>query len=171
MALFENPNDPIQPKPGVYCWYASKGDCKVSLYVGQAGGKNSFTVKGTLFRGVSQVQRNTLSSDSANNYRTVDVDFIIGTVIKLLEQEGFLCTWRHLDDDPSKEINYVRTQKPLLQTDKGHIREQLRLREEQEYYWKLTKYKTQSEKTTRIVEAESRISHVLRTLVKEESLR
>jgi hypothetical protein len=37
MAIFENPNAPIQPCEGVYCWYAEKADRQIAIYVGQAG--------------------------------------------------------------------------------------------------------------------------------------
>jgi len=138
MAKFENPNDPMQPKGGVYCWYAKKNKLKIAIYVGQAGGRQSFAIRGTLFRGVSEVQRNTFSSDSVNSYRTIDVDFIVGTAIAFLEVEhGFECIWRHVDDEPKNEGNWVRAEKPILQDINGRVKEKLRLRNEDKDHWKL----------------------------------
>ncbi len=163
MASFEDVHD--QPKAGVYGWFARRGETLVCLYIGQAGGRRSVIQKGTLFRGVSQLQRNTFSTDSAHRYRAIDVDFIVGTAIKLFEREGYPCLWQHLDDDPAKEAAYIRQHTPLLQSGMGHIREELRLREEREGYWQLRRLVTRQEREARVVEATDRIEQVLRRLL------
>jgi len=82
MAIFENPNEPPQPQKGVYGWYAKKGDKKMTIYIGQAGGKNSPLPTGTLFRGASELQRSVFSSNpKEDNYSTIDTDFIVGTAV------------------------------------------------------------------------------------------
>jgi hypothetical protein len=64
MASFANPNSPVQPQKGVYGWYARKdGEDPITIYVGNAGGRKSLLPKGTLNRGVSELQRNTLKSN------------------------------------------------------------------------------------------------------------
>jgi hypothetical protein len=76
-AIFKNPNDPDQPQRGVYGWYAQKsGEEPITIYIGSAGQKRSFLQKGTLFRGVSELQRNTFTSNSPN-YNALDTDFTV----------------------------------------------------------------------------------------------
>jgi len=88
MAIFENPNDPVQPQCGVYGWYAQTADTQITIYIGEAGKKGSLTPKGTLFRGVSELQRNTFTSNSPD-YNSLDTDFIVGTAIRFFENKGF----------------------------------------------------------------------------------
>ena len=99
MAIFKNPNSPAQPQAGVYGWYAEKdGGKRISIYIGMAGRKKSFIPKGTLFRGVSELQRNTFTSNSPH-YDKLDTDFIVGTAIRFFEGKGYLCVWEHLRID------------------------------------------------------------------------
>ncbi|MBW1702958.1 MAG: hypothetical protein JRJ50_12735 [Deltaproteobacteria bacterium] len=85
MAIFGNPNFPVQPQRGVYGWYAHKnGKETIAIYIGMAGQKESFLPKGTLFRGISELQRNTFTSNSPN-YNALDTDFIVGTAILFFE--------------------------------------------------------------------------------------
>jgi len=169
MAKFENPNDPIQPKGGVYCWYAEKNHLKIAIYVGQAGGRQSFAIRGTLFCGVREVQRNTFSSDSVNSYRTIDVDFIVGTAIVFLEEEhGFECIWRHVDDEPKNEGNWVRSEKPILQDINGRVKEELRLRKEERGYWKLAASGSRNGKVRTISEAQGEIRKRVKVLMNEK---
>ena len=88
MAIFENPNSPCQPHEGVYGWYAQKdGQETIAIYIGMAGQKMSFIPKGTLFRGISELQRNTFTSN--HPYNTLDTDFIVGTTILYFESLGY----------------------------------------------------------------------------------
>jgi len=123
---FEKPNDPEQPQSGVYRWYTEiKGDV-ITLYVGNAGGRKTkipSELKGTLFRGVSQAQRNTFSQDKGNK---LDTDFIIGTVIEYFIKKNYDCHWEHIDDNPENEIKHCTKRHPMIQDSKGQILKDLR---------------------------------------------
>ena len=108
-------NDPIQPQKGVYGWYAQKdGSEPIAIYVGLAGQKQSLLPKGTLFRGISELQRNTFVQEYPNcNY--LDTDFIVGTTIIFFENKGFSCVWKHLSNKPQEELTVVRSERPILQ--------------------------------------------------------
>jgi len=136
MAIFENPNDPAQPKEGVYGWYAIKNGQDTAIYVGMAGKKNAYIPKGTLFRGVSELQRNTFTSN-APRYDKLDIDFIVGTAIIYFEKHGYSCVWRHICNDPTREREYVNKQKPLLQDHRNaNIISEYRIKKEADGYWK-----------------------------------
>jgi hypothetical protein len=141
MVIFENPNSPTQPQRGVYAWYARKpGDEPLTIYVGMAGKKDSIILKGTLFRGISELQRNTFTSNSPD-YNALDTDFIVGTAIKCFRDHGFSCVWRHIDNDPRNEVECVRVQKPILQNANGLIWPKYRLRKSEKGYWQVRKTK------------------------------
>src|SRR5438046_10142218 len=110
MATFQNPNSPVQPQKGVYGWYAQKGrDEQIAIYIGNAGEKESFLPKGTLFRGVSELQRNTFTSNSSTSrYSTLDTDFIVGTAILYFEKNGYSCVWKHISNEASSEERHVK---------------------------------------------------------------
>ena len=115
MAVFKNPHSPVQPQAGVYGWFAEKdGERRISIYIGMAGQKESPISKGTLFRGVSELQRNTFTSNSPH-YDKLDSDFIVGTAILFFEKKGYRCVWEHLSDDPTEELTIVMSEKPVLQ--------------------------------------------------------
>jgi hypothetical protein len=136
MAIFENPNSPLQPQKGVYGWYAQKeGQEPIPIYIGMAGQKKSFLLKGTLFRGISELQRNTFTSN-APAYTALDTDFIVGTAIIYFERNGYTCVWKHLSNDPAEENNYVETQRPLLQNGRNaNIRNEFRINKTDQGYW------------------------------------
>ena len=117
MAIFANPNSPIQPQPGVYSWSANKnGNESITIYIGNAGAKSGLLPKGTLYRGVSELQRCTFTSDESTSYHsTLDTDFIVGTAILFFERIGYSCVWTHLSNDPGDERRLVRERKPVLQ--------------------------------------------------------
>jgi hypothetical protein len=52
-----------------------------------AGQKKFFLSKGALFRGVSELQRNTFTPNFPH-YNKLDMDFIIGTAIRFFEEYG-----------------------------------------------------------------------------------
>lgn len=112
----------------MYEWIAidDKGCCIV-IYVGRAGGKKGscYSEKGTLYRGISELQRSVFTSNSPK-YDKLDTDFIVGTAIKFFETEGFTCYWRHIDDDPQKEKHYVKLKNPILQDKNGRIKNKFR---------------------------------------------
>ena len=122
MAIFLNPNNPVQPLKGVYKWFAV-GKCYISIYIGQAGDRKGscYSKKGTLYRGMSELRRSVFTSNSPK-YDKLDTDFIVGTAIKFFETEGFTCYWRHIDDDPQKEKYYVKLNNPILQDKYGRIK-------------------------------------------------
>ncbi len=136
MAVFRNPNYPVQPRAGVYGWFAEKdGERQISIYIGMAGQKESFIPKGTLFRGVSELQRNTFTSNSPH-YDRLDTDFIVGTAIGFFERKGYLCVWEHLGDDPTKELAIVASEKPVLQNVvNAKIKDDLRVPKNEKGYW------------------------------------
>jgi len=140
MAVFKNPNSPVQPQAGVYGWFAEKdGARRISIYIGMAGKKKSFISKGTLFRGVSELQRNTFTSNSPY-YNKLDTDFIVGTAIRFFEGKGYRCVWEHLNDDPSRELTIVASKKPVLQDiGNARIKDRFRISKEKNHYWQMRK--------------------------------
>ena len=125
--IFKNPNEPRQPVGGTYRWYCvDESGSEVPLYIGQAGGKRSGPVRypSTLGRGISELQRGTLSADGG---RTLDVDFIVGTLIRYLQDEGYDCIWEHLSNDPHEERERCRQQRPMLQDDAGNLHQRFKL--------------------------------------------
>ena len=140
MAIFKNPNSPVQPQAGVYGWFAEKNDARIiSIYIGMAGQKKSFLPKGTLFRGVSELQRNTFTSNYPH-YNKLDTDFIVGTAIRYFEEKGYLCVWEHLSDDPSKELTIVSSEKPVLQNiGNAMIKDEFHATKQQNGYWQARK--------------------------------
>jgi hypothetical protein len=140
MATFENPNDPVQPQIGVYGWYASKGGAaQTAIYIGAAGQKTSYLKKGTLFRGVSQLQRNTFTSNSPD-YDALDVDFIVGTAIRFFESKGYACLWKHISNQPEDEIRFVKADLPVLQnTGNGRVKDEFRIKKNRKLYWQSRK--------------------------------
>jgi hypothetical protein len=159
MAIFKNPNSPVQPQAGVYGWLAEKdGSRRISIYIGMAGQKESFIPKGTLFRGVSELQRNTFTSNSPY-YNKLDIDFIVGTAIRFFERRAYLCVWEHLSNDPKKELPLVASVKPLLQNVGGRIKDEFRIHKDEKGYWKTRK----NEEGLR--EAESEVFSALEKLV------
>jgi hypothetical protein len=137
MVTFENPNAPQQPQKGVYAWYARRGDKRRAIYVGQAGQKNSVLPKGTLFRGVSELQRNTFTSNSPF-YDKLDTDSIVGTALLFFGQNGYECMWKHISNDPQQEVHLVAQERPILQNEKtAEIRPEFRLKK-RDGRWKLS---------------------------------
>jgi hypothetical protein len=113
--VFRNPNEPEQPRQGVYRWFCEGRDQpETTFYVGQAGGRRPSLVRraGTLARGVSELQRGGLSSD---NRHTLDTDFVVGTMIMYLVEHGFDCIWEHISDKPADEPDICRRYNPKLQ--------------------------------------------------------
>jgi len=111
----------------------------LTIYIGMAGQKKSFISKGTLFRGVSELQRNTFTSNSPH-YDKLDTDFIVGTAIRFFEGKGYLCVWEHLTDDPSRELTIVASERPVLQNiGNAKIKNEFRVQKEQKGYWQVRK--------------------------------
>jgi hypothetical protein len=141
MISFINPNNPQQPQKGVYGWYAKKDGKLITIYIGQAGKKSSLLPKGTLFRGVSELQRNTFSSNSPS-YDKLDTDFIVGTAVLFFNNNGYDCEWKHIDNDPNAEATYVKKENPILQKDKDlDIKEKFKIQKSYGYWKKLDRVK------------------------------
>ncbi len=136
MAYFKNPNSPIQPQSGVYGWFAEKdGMRQIAIYIGNAGQRKSLTPRGTLFRGVSELQQNTFTSNSPS-YDKLDTDFIVGTAIKFFELIGYTCYWEHLHNDPAEESDFVEKYQPIIQYwNRPVINEELRCHKKETGYW------------------------------------
>jgi|GEM_PF-1601813 len=163
MIRFRNPQ--MQPRSGVYCWWGTTGGNNFLLYVGSAGKKNGSLQRCTLLRGVSELARTPFASSSKGKRQSLDTDFVVGTVIKLVQEKfGWDCEWEHLCDDPSQEITYIRNWKPILQKKNGHLHESLLSREEKGY-WQVAGRKTESEKEDLVKEAERRIDDALQALM------
>jgi hypothetical protein len=142
MAIFQNPNDPPQPKAGVYGWYAQKdGQEPITIYVGKAGEKKCLLPTGTLFRAVGELHRVPFTSNERTSlYSTLDTNFIVGTAIRYFEEKGFVCVWKHIDHDPKEEKHWVAKQKPILQDPKtADIKAEFRMRKSESGYWKTRK--------------------------------
>jgi hypothetical protein len=138
MITFENPNTPQQPQKGVYAWYAKKEDKMITIYIGEAGKKGSVLPKGTLFRGVSELQRNTFSSNSPS-YDKLDTDFIVGTAVLFFSQNGYECIWKHISNDPQQERCFVAQQTPILQDENNtDIKPEFKSKKGIAGYWKLS---------------------------------
>jgi hypothetical protein len=153
--IFENPNSPQQPQKGVYGWYARKGNQTITIYIGQAGNKKTCLPKGTLFRRVSELQKNTFTSDSPN-YANLDTDFIVGTAIDFLVKNGYDCVWRHISDEPADEQIIVRRERPILQNVSADIKIQFKKIPCSIGKWKLN--------PELVDEAENKIFHVLQEM-------
>jgi len=140
MAIFENPNDPVQPQVGVYGWYARKVGAKpVAIYIGSAGQRKSYLEKGTLFRGVSELQRSTFTTNSPN-YDELDTDFIVGTAIRFFENRGYSCAWKHVSNHPGDEVRFVKADQPILQnTSNARIKGEFRMKKNERHYWQSRK--------------------------------
>jgi hypothetical protein len=114
MPIFKNPNDPRQPKAGVYGWFFEHQGKTHCVYIGQAGMPASHTERCTLFRGISQLARITFSSDGKGE--KLDTDFVVGCAIRYVENVfGVECFWEHLSDDPANEKAICRERRPLIQ--------------------------------------------------------
>ena len=156
MAIFVNPNNPPQPQGGVYGWYAKKDEKEpIAIYIGMAGRKKSLLQKGTLFRGISELQRNTFTSNSPK-YNVLDTDFIVGTAILFFEKKGYSVEWKHLNDDPNAEKDVVIDEKPILQNQNTRIKIEFKIKNDsKKFYWKSRK------NDSGVVEAERAIISLL----------
>jgi hypothetical protein len=124
--LFENANEPEQPCPGVYRWYVVAATGEVTVYVGRAGLRGrQVSTPSTLRRGLQEVQRSCVTSDKG---QFLDTDFVVGTALIVLREEGFVCRWQHLADDPTAERAEWLRHKPLLQPTSPRLDSSLRLR-------------------------------------------
>jgi len=142
MAILENPNSPSQPKAGVYGWYAQKdGQESIAIYVGKAGEKKCLLPTGTLFRAIGELHRVPFTSNEQQSlYSSLDTNFIVGTALRYFEARGFVCVWKHIDDDPKQEKYWVGKQKPILQDLKtADIKPEFRMRRNEVGYWKARK--------------------------------
>lgn len=137
MIIFENPNTPQQPQKGIYAWYAEKDGRTLTIYIGQAGLKDTCLPKGTLFRGVSELQRNTFSSNSPT-YDILDTDFIVGTAVKYFNEKDYQCIWKHISNDPKNERDFVLKEKPILQNVNADILDKFKRIKSSTGPWKLT---------------------------------
>jgi len=114
MPYLVNPNIPQQPAAGVYEWFYEMDGERVSLYIGQAGQRESPTPASTLFRGLQELAQKTFCSDGKG--RNLDTDFVVGCAIKFVEQEiGAQCNWEHISSDCSQERSFCQTRQPRIQ--------------------------------------------------------
>ena len=132
--VFLNANNPEQPASGVYRWFYLTDNREVTFYVGSSGRKQKQTGNpGTLGRATSHLQA------AYPNYKDpkpeLDTDFIVGTTIKFLKSKGVVCFWQHLSNDPKDEIPLIKNYKPKLVNQKGHIKSDIKKRNDGEK-WK-----------------------------------
>ena len=136
MASFLNPNNPPQPQKGVYGWFITLSEGARCLYIGAAGKRRSAKEKGTLLRGVTELFRETFSTDSPS-YQTLDTDFIVGTAIRFFEVNSGPVFWEHLSNDPSEEERFAKEYRPLIQKPGApEILPQLKVKKSEIHYWK-----------------------------------
>ncbi|MES2304974.1 MAG: hypothetical protein V4558_05680 [Gemmatimonadota bacterium] len=123
--MFDNPNAPEQPAKGVYRWFYRHADGEVTIYVGCAGNRaKTVGAPSTLKRGVQEAQRSCVSSDKG---KRLDTDFVVGTALHYLKQQGHDCIWQHISDNPTEERSICRKLNPLLQSGASNIHSHLRL--------------------------------------------
>jgi len=156
MVIFDNPNLPAQPKEGVYLWYAKKGERIENIYIGNAGERKSkYSIKGTLFRGISELQRNSFTTNSPK-YDLIDTDFIIGTALKYFESIGWECHWKHINNDPKKEVELCLEHQPLfLQVEKRPIIKKKFKLKKSEGRWDIESYNMAETQLIEIFEKEA----------------
>jgi hypothetical protein len=136
MATFRNPNSPQQPQPGVYGWFLMIQGKDRCLYIGSAGKRATAKTKGTLLRGITELQRDTFSSDSPK-YQRLDTDFVVGTAIRFFENEGYSVYWKHISDDPQQEKDLHAKWLPLIQKpNTPYILSNLKIPKTKLRYWK-----------------------------------
>lgn len=135
MAYFKNPNNPQQPQPGVYGWFVESPKGKFCIYIGEAGKRKSPKQKGTLLRGVTELQREAFSTDSPN-YQKLDTDFVVETTIRYLERKELKVFWEHLSNDPENEKDLAKEFKPLIQNETPYIYKELKIEMPEKHYWK-----------------------------------
>lgn len=129
--IFKNPNEPKQPTEGVYRWsYIGKDRTEIPFYVGRSADRWHGPVgrASTLSRGVSELRRGG-SLSSSEGHRTLDPDFIVGTMIMYLTGLGFDCVWEHVRNDPSQEKNLCHKPEPnpILQDGNAGILKEFKL--------------------------------------------
>lgn len=131
--LFDNPNSPEQPSKGVYRWFFRDSAAEVTIYVGCAGNRRQ-TVgdPSTLKRGIQEAQRSCITSDKG---RSLDTDFIVGTALRFLKNQGHDCIWQHISNTPSDERALCIRHRPLLQSGGTTIRPQFRLAKPDRGLW------------------------------------
>jgi hypothetical protein len=141
MAIFENPNCPVQPQAGVYGWYARKDGREITIYVGESGKRKSLFPSSTLYRGVCQVQRSPFTSNSKKDlHSSLDTNFIVGTAIRYFENDHYSCVWKHICDDPKQERCCAQRENPILQSAaSADIKAEFRVKKSQVGYWKAKK--------------------------------
>ena len=108
-----NVNNPVQPQKGVYEWRANKNGESISIYIGQVGRQKSVFKKGTLKRGLEELEKGGVVS--SNKGKTIDTRFIVGTAIEFFISKGYTVYWEHLDNNSDKELEHIKTKKPILQ--------------------------------------------------------
>ena len=169
MATFRNPNDPQQPQRGVYGWFVTLADGGRCLYVGEAGKRSSPKEKGTLLRGVTELFRETFSTDSPG-YQSLDTDFVVGTAIRFFESKAGPVFCEHLANDPGEEDRWVREYKPLIQkAGVPEILPQLKVKMDEIHYWR---WSPSDHKRCRrkVAEAEQRVHAELDKLLSNKPL-
>lgn len=159
MAIFKNPNNPVQPQPGVYGWFGESKGSSICIYIGESGKRNSVKEKGTLLRGVTELQRDTFSTDSPN-YQKLDTDFVVGTAIRYFETKGYDVFWEHVSNDPNQEKEFARLFQPVIQNTIPHIHRVLKIESSDKLYWKWPK-DDREKCLQKLQEAEDRIFKVL----------
>ena len=101
---------------GVYAWFFyARNNCedKKYFYVGESGGrknsKGNALARAISYRGSPRVLVNA-------PYKKLDTDFIVKICIDYLLENGMNCYWEHIDDDPGREMCWVKEYKPIIQS-------------------------------------------------------
>ncbi len=82
----------------------------------------------------------TYATFTSNKGKSIDTDFIVGTVLQHIEHElNVQCVWEHLDDDPKKEHQFCMNKRPALQDPStGKIFTELKCEHKGINNWKIT---------------------------------
>jgi hypothetical protein len=138
--------------PGIYKWYFILENKNIPIYIGKSN-------KDSLLRGTSEAFRMTFSTDS--EYKQLDTDFVVGTVLKILSIDyDLICYWEHIDDDSSKEKEYLVLTPSILQHNKTNIDVKWKLKKDTTNYW-------QKRTSDKIEESEIEIKEILKNKLKE----
>ncbi|MEI6141481.1 MAG: hypothetical protein WCP85_19575 [Mariniphaga sp.] len=140
--------------PGIYEWYFKFNNQNIPIYIGKSN-------KDTLIRATSEAFRITFSSDS--EYRQLDTDYVVGTVIKILSIDyDLVCYWEHIDNDSSKEREYLDATRSILQTNNTNIDSKWKLKKSIENYWQRRTFNKIEESEREIKDILSRNSIIKR---------
>ena len=106
-----------------------------------AGERASRVQKSTLLRAIHEACRTTFSTDSNKKgirYTRLDTDFVLGTCIQYLIENGIDCHWKHISDKPKEEKAFAQEHNPVIQNESAKIYSEMKIKMSNRY-WDITK--------------------------------